>query len=254
VARHLDPTTNRPDRNHTLTPSNHPTTTSNNQQTTKPKQDPNLRRHAIDLHLRRHDRALRHLAAAGPAHFAAALGLARASGLLRQLVAIVQEQGAAASPSGTLTTTSSAAAGAQPKSAAAGESPGDGPSHQQRLALALAAHAESLQSSRRYDDAAVAFLAAGRPESAVAAYSEGGHWRMALALAGRLGWSKERTQSAARELATTLGGSGQLAEAARVLREYVGDVDGAVQALAAAKEWREALRVAYAEGRCGLFG
>ena len=37
-----------------------------------------LRRHAMDMHLGRYDRALQHLVAAGPEHFQKALQLARA--------------------------------------------------------------------------------------------------------------------------------------------------------------------------------
>lgn len=47
-------------------------------------QDSNLRRHAIDTRLGRHDAALAHLVAAGPEHFEAALALARRHGLMRQ--------------------------------------------------------------------------------------------------------------------------------------------------------------------------
>lgn len=45
--------------------------------------DAHLRRHAIDLHLRRYERALRHLVAAGDASFDAALDLARRHSLMR---------------------------------------------------------------------------------------------------------------------------------------------------------------------------
>lgn len=37
-----------------------------------------------------------------------------------------------------------------------------------------------------------------------------------------------------------------------LLLQHLGDVDGAVAALIAAKEWREGLRVAYANGRADL--
>jgi len=208
-------------------------------------QDPHLQRHAIDLHLRRYDRALSNIAAAGPSHFDTALKLAQAHGLLRQLISILQQQQKAAS--------AAAAAAAAVSTTAASTPAGD---LQRRLQRALSAHAAALQSQRRYEDAAVAYLAANAPDLALHAYLEGGHWRMALALAGRFDWSKARVQGLARELASTLLSSGQAADAAKVLREYLGDVDGAVGALVAAKEWREALRVAYAESRwvwvCGL--
>jgi hypothetical protein len=217
-------------------------------------QDPHLQRHAIDTHLRRFDRALAHLAAAGPAHFPAALKLAADKGLLRQLIGLMQEQQREAAAAG--------APGQQQAQEQQQQEEGPVPPLQRpgaagaaaRLAAALAAHAAALRASRRYEDAAVAFLAAGAPGDALAAYSEGGHWKMALALAGRLGWGAPRVQGLARELAGALAASGQGADAAAVLREYVRDVDGAVAALAGAREWREALRVAYAEGRCAARG
>jgi hypothetical protein len=115
----------------------------------------------------------------------------------------------------------------------------------------LSAHAAALSAAQRHEDAAVALLAAGDPNGAISAYSEGGHWRMALALAARAGWGPDRTRQLAQELAVGLAAGGQAADAGQVLREYLGDVDGCVSALAGAREWREALRVAYAEGRCG---
>lgn len=45
-----------------------------------------------------------------------------------------------------------------------------------------------------YEDAGVAFLAAGDAESAVRAYQGGGHWRMAFAVAGQLGYDSVRLQ------------------------------------------------------------
>ncbi|KAI8469194.1 MAG: IKI3 family-domain-containing protein [Monoraphidium minutum] len=195
--------------------------------------DENLRRHQIDLHLRRYPSALRHLAAAGPGHFDASLALAARHGLLRQLVEIARAQSVEAERG----------PGADPAAHTAAAA---------RLAAAAAAHGEALRGARRFEDAGLALLVAGDPEAALAAYAEGGHWRPALALAGRAGWAKERQQQLARELAGALAGSGQGGDAARVMREYLGDADGAVAALVAAREWREALRAAYADGRPDL--
>ena len=53
----------------------------------------------------------------------------------------------------------------------------------------------------------------------------------------------------ARDLATDLADGAREAEAAAVLLQYLGAVDEAVALLAAAAEWREALRVALSRGR-----
>ncbi|GBF99867.1 hypothetical protein Rsub_12507 [Raphidocelis subcapitata] len=229
--------------------------------------DEHLRRHAIDLHLRRYDRALSHLVLAGPAHFDAALELARRHGLLRQLVGLLRAEVAQSGPG----QSGAAQSGLQPRQGqpqqqqqgqqqqgqqgpADGRPPADAAAEppRARLARALAAHADALSSARKHEDAAVARLAAGDADGAVADYAAGGHWRMALALAARRGWGEARTAALARDLASSLATGGGAAEAAVVLREYLRDADGAVAALAAAREWREALRVCYAEGRADL--
>jgi elongator complex protein 1 len=73
-----------------------------------------------------------------------------------------------------------------------------------------------------------------------------------MVLSSRLQQSQQQQQALARELAEQLQASGSGADAAQLLAQYLGDVDGAVAALVAAREWREALRVAYAAGRQDL--
>lgn len=73
-----------------------------------------------------------------------------------------------------------------------------------------------------------------------------------MVLSARLNQPAAQQQALARELAEQLQASGSGAEAAQLLVQYLGDVDGAVAALVAAKEWREALRVAYAASRADL--
>ena len=70
--------------------------------------------------------------------------------------------------------------------------------------------------------------------------------------AGRLGYASAQLHDTAQQLADGLAAMGRLGDAAAVTAAYLGDVDGAVALLAAAREWREALRVAYASGRGDL--
>eukprot|EP00775_Hariotina_reticulata_P003629 gene3629-3891_t len=148
-----------------------------------------LRRYAIDMSLRRYDRALENLVAAGPRHFDAALKLAVDRGLLRQLLALTKQQQQSA------------------EAVAGGLTP------HQRLVAVLTAYGDWMISSRKAEDAAVTYTAAGQLDMALQAYKAAGAWRMAM---------------------------------------YLGDLDGGVAALVAAREWREALRVAYAAGRDDL--
>jgi hypothetical protein len=75
---------------------------------------------------------------------------------------------------------------------------------------------------------------------------------MAMVLSARLGHSTGQQQQLAHGLAEQLSSSGAAADAAVLLVQYLGDVDGGVAALVGAREWREALRVAYAAGRDDL--
>jgi hypothetical protein len=79
-----------------------------------------------------------------------------------------------------------------------------------------------------------------------------GAWRMAMVLSSRLQHSPQQQQELARDLAEQLLASGAGADAAVLLAQHLGDVDGAVAALITAKEWREGLRLAYAHGRADL--
>lgn len=75
---------------------------------------------------------------------------------------------------------------------------------------------------------------------------------MCLALACRLGKPAGVVETLARELADAAAAGGDASSAAAMLLEYCADVDGAVAALAAGREWREALRLAHARHRGDL--
>jgi elongator complex protein 1 len=89
---------------------------------------------------------------AGPAHFNAALKLAREKGLLRQLLALTQQQqqqqDADSAPDGSSGVLSG----------------------RQRLVAVLGALGDALLSSRKAEDAAVAYSAAGLMEQALGSY------------------------------------------------------------------------------------
>jgi elongator complex protein 1 len=75
---------------------------------------------------------------------------------------------------------------------------------------------------------------------------------MAMVTAARLGRSPQQQAELACELAEQLLASGSAGDAAVLLLQHAGDAEGAVAALAAGREWREALRVGYATGRADL--
>lgn len=112
-----------------------------------------LQRHAIDMSLGRYSKALDKLVAAGPMHFEAALKLARERGLLRQLLALTQQQQQQ-----------------QPADGSVADSSCGVLSPKQRLVAVLSAHGDALMAARKTEDAAVAYSAAGLMEQALGAY------------------------------------------------------------------------------------
>ncbi|KAA6419594.1 MAG: elongator complex 1-like [Trebouxia sp. A1-2] len=188
-----------------------------------------LRRHAMDVHLGRFDRALHHLVHAGQDHFPKALQLARTKesfifqekdphnnqGLLRELLQLVGDRAEA------------------------------------RKAV-LGVYGEVLSQRNMQEDSALAFTAAQDLPRALEAYKVAGHWQMALTLAGRLGWQEAQVKRLAAELVDGLSSLGNLAGAAAVAVHYLADLDNGVTLLTQAREWREALRLAYKHGRDDL--
>ena len=183
-----------------------------------------MRRHSINVHLRRWPEAVRDLFEAGPDHFDSALKMATEHGLIRLLLG--------------LCTPGSSPSAASPSS-----------QDEARRKQVLDAYGSQLELEKKFEDAAVAFLAADKPERALGAYRSAGQWRMVFVLARRLGTSKVELRRMAVQVSDELVSSGQPKEGAWVLLHHLGDVDNAVSLLADAKEWREALHLAHGRER-----
>ncbi|KAK9785260.1 hypothetical protein WJX73_010410 [Symbiochloris irregularis] len=179
--------------------------------------NPSLQCYAIDMHLKRHLAALRHLLAAGDAHFDAAILLAQERGLLLDLLGMVPGQAEKRHPM-------------------------------------LRALAESLRERGMHEDAAVAYAAAGEHGAALLQYQAAGQWQMALALAGQLQYGPSETTELAEDLLEDLTAMGRLRDAAVLSQQYLQDPDRAVDLLTQARDWREAMRVAWQAGRGQLVG
>jgi len=195
-----------------------------------------LRCHAIDMHLKRHDSALRHLMNAvdiaaenenraseengeisvkSEKLFSQALKLAQEHNLLRLLLQFTRGK----------------------------------PALRRQVHIAAG---EELEQRGKHEDAALAFIAANDLEKALRAYRLGGQWRQALGLAARLGREPEKIHAMAARLASDLADLHNYAHSAHILLEYCNDVSGAVAALAEGGEWTECVRVAYARGQPNL--
>ncbi|GAB2222790.1 hypothetical protein Drorol1_Dr00016917 [Drosera rotundifolia] len=96
-----------------------------------------------------------------------------------------------------------------------------------------------------FEDAATAFLCCSNLEKALKAYRSGGDWSGVLTVAGLLKLGKAEVLQLAHELAEELQELGRPGEAAKVVLEYCGDINYAISLFIRAREWEEALRVAF---------
>ncbi|KAL9261046.1 Elongator complex protein 1-like protein [Drosera capensis] len=96
-----------------------------------------------------------------------------------------------------------------------------------------------------FEDAATAFLCCSNLEKALKAYRSGGGWSGVLTVAGLLKLGKAEVLQLAHELAEELQELGRPGEAAKVVLEYCEDINYAITLFIRAREWEEALRVAF---------
>lgn len=176
-------------------------------------QNEHLRQAAIDKHLGRFDRAVENLYAAS---FDDALDLAVSKDLLRHLLKLVDRDIEC----------------------------GDGGSGlAARRSVVVKALGEHLSTKGKYEDAAIAFVAAGDLDLALRSYRLAGAWRPAMTLAARLGKDDGFVKNLVRRMSDDLE-QFQPLEAARLNLDYLNDVPNAVRLYAQGGEWREALRLA----------
>ncbi|GAA5945114.1 hypothetical protein JCM3775_000913 [Rhodotorula graminis] len=177
---------------------------------------PSLQRHQIDDHLGRHASALRNLAQAGDEHFDDAVRYA-AKHALWEVAHEVYE----AEPS--------------------------------KYETILCAHAEDLFDKSNYPEAALLFQLGNEPEKALLAYQRANLWRELFTLARSSGIvDDDAVKELAADVAESLSGKRRHAEAAQVLLEYGGDVDGAVYYLCEGSLHSEAVRTATLHDRLDL--
>eukprot|EP00898_Chlorokybus_atmophyticus_P002599 jgi/Chlat1/333/Chrsp1S00217 len=119
----------------------------------------------------------------------------------------------------------------------------------EKKAAVLELYAEHLERQKEFQEAALAFAAAGQPERALAAYKVGGHWRQALALARMTNRSEPDIVKLAHDLLAQVRVSGRAVEAAQIASQHLGDVKLAADILLEGREWRDAAALAGADTR-----
>ncbi|CAA7031530.1 unnamed protein product [Microthlaspi erraticum] len=109
----------------------------------------------------------------------------------------------------------------------------------------LEAWADHLTDEKRFEDAATTYLCCSRLEKASKAYRECVDWSGVLRVGALMKLDKDEILKLAYELCEEVNALGKPGEAAKIALEYCGDISGGISLLINAREWEEALRVAF---------
>ncbi|KAL6551733.1 Elongator complex protein 1 [Orobanche gracilis] len=176
---------------------------------------PLLMQYNIDLKLQRYESALRHIVSAGDAYYEDCLNLMKKVPELYPLgLELIGHHG---------------------KRGHIFESWGD-----------------HLNATKFFEDAATTYLCCSCLEKSLKAYRASGNWKGVLTVAGLMKIEKDGLLQLAREICEELQALGKPGDAAKILLEYCGDVNSGVSLLVDARNWEEALRVAFLHRRDDL--
>ncbi|KAK6933212.1 Elongator complex protein 1 [Dillenia turbinata] len=176
---------------------------------------PFLMRYSIDLKLQRYESALKNIMSAGDAYFGDCMNLMKVNPQLF--------------PLGLQLVTDSS-----------------------KRREVLEAWGDHLVGEKCFEDAATTYMCCSHYEKALKAFRGCGNWSGMLTVAGFLKFGKEEVLQLAYELCEELQALGKPAEAAKIALEYCTDVKNGISLLVTAREWEEALRVAFLHGQDDL--
>lgn len=166
-----------------------------------------IMRYRIDLKLRRFEKALKHIVAAGDAYFEDCINLIKKNPELFSLgLQFVTD-----------------------------------PTKRRQV---LEAWGDHLSDIKCFEDAATTYVCCSSLEKALKAYRSSNNWRGVLTVAGLIKLGKEEILQLAHELCEELQTLGKPGEAAKIAFDYCGDVKNGINLLISAREWEEALRTA----------
>ncbi|KAJ4830409.1 putative elongator complex protein 1 [Turnera subulata] len=167
-----------------------------------------IMRYNIDLRLRRVDKALKHIVSAGDAYYADCMSLLNKNPQLFPLALQLISDPA------------------------------------KRVQI-LEAWGDYLSDEKCFEEAATTYLCCSSLEKALKAYRDCGNWSGVLTVAGLLKLGKDKVMQLAQELCEELQALGRPGDAAKIALEYCQDVKNGISLLISAREWEEALRVAF---------
>ncbi|GAV76077.1 IKI3 domain-containing protein [Cephalotus follicularis] len=167
-----------------------------------------LMRYNIDLRLHRYENALKHIVSAGDAYYAECMNLIKKNPVLFPLgLQLITDP--------------------------------------TKRGQVLEAWGDHLSDEKCFEDAATTYLCSSKLEKALQAYRASGNWSGVLTVAGLLKLGKDEILQLAQDLCEELQALGKPGEAAKIALDYCGDVKQGVNLLITAREWEEALRVAF---------
>lgn len=176
---------------------------------------PAVMRYTIDLRLRRHESALRHIVAAGDAYHEDCMNLLKNNPVLFPLGLQLFNDDI-------------------------------------KRKQVQEAWGDHLHAEKCFADAAMTYLCCSSYQKALMAYRACGDWRGLFTVAGLLKLGKGEILHLASELCEEFLALGNPAEAAKIALEYCADVAKGVGYFIMAREWDEALRIAYMNERDDL--
>ncbi|XP_050209805.1 elongator complex protein 1 isoform X2 [Mercurialis annua] len=167
-----------------------------------------IMRYTIDLKLQRLEKALKHIVSAGDAHYSECMDLLKKyPQLFPQALQLIID-----------------------------------PVKRTEI---LEAWGDDLIDKKCFEDAATTYICCSSLENALKAYRACGNWSGLLTVAGLLKLDKASVLQLAHEVREELQALGKPGEAAKIALEYCGDVNGGIVLLISARDWEEALRVAF---------
>ncbi|KAM0870604.1 hypothetical protein ACQ4PT_039858 [Festuca glaucescens] len=116
----------------------------------------------------------------------------------------------------------------------------------------LEAWGDHLSEEKCFGEAAITYQCCLSYQKSLKAYHACGDWRGVFTVAGLLEFKKEEILQLAQELCDEFQALGKSGDAAKIALDYCSDVDRGVGCYISAREWEEALRVAYMHGRQDL--
>ncbi|KAI5012083.1 hypothetical protein ZWY2020_024217 [Hordeum vulgare] len=116
----------------------------------------------------------------------------------------------------------------------------------------LEAWGDHLFEEKCFGEAAITYQCCSSYQKSLKAYHVCGDWRGVFTVTGLLNFTKEEILQLAQELCDEFQALGKPGDAATIALEYCSDVDRGVGCYIMAREWEEALRVAYMHSRQDL--